>query len=161
MLLVTILILFMLLLFISGVIHTIQMTSTLLNYAFYPTKETSTCPKNYLAYALWMLPQKLSAWISLINANWSLAAWYRWPNGWLKEKGCLDDPFLLKIALQTRKEFNLNTWVVFVVIVKVFDTVNRDMLMKMLAQFGLPEHLINVIRRLYKLVRNIAVLVWW
>ena len=74
-------------------------------------------------------------------------------NGFLKKKGCLDASFALKLALQTRKEFNLNTWVVFVDLVKAFDTVNRDMLMKILARFGLPEPLINVIRRLYKPVR--------
>ena len=54
------------------------------------------------------------------------------------------------MALQTMKEFNLNTWVVFVDLVKAFDTVNRDMLMKILDLFGLLEHLINVIRHLYK-----------
>ena len=37
--------------------------------------------------------------------------------------------------------------VVFVDLVKAFDTVNRDMLMKILARFGLPKPLINVIRR--------------
>ena len=50
-------------------------------------------------------------------------------------------------------EFNLNTWVVFVDLVKAFDTVNRDMLMKILTRFGLSEHLINIIYSLYKLVR--------
>ena len=53
------------------------------------------------------------------------------------------------MALQTREEFNLNTWVVFVDLVKAFGTVNRDMLMKILAWFGFPEHLINVICHLY------------
>ena len=61
--------------------------------------------------------------------------------------------FLLKMALQTRKELNCNTRVVFVDLVKAFDTVHQDILMKILACFGLPEHLINVIRRLYKPVR--------
>ena len=59
--------------------------------------------------------------------------------------GCLGATFSLKLVLQTKKEFNLNTWVVFVDLVKALDTVNRDMLMKILAWFGLPEHLINVI----------------
>ena len=38
-------------------------------------------------------------------------------------------------------------------LVKAFDTVNQDMLKKNLAQFSLPEPLINVICRLYKQVR--------
>ena len=38
-------------------------------------------------------------------------------------------------------------------LVKAFDTVNQDVLMKILAWFDLPEHLISVIRCLYKPVR--------
>ena len=38
-------------------------------------------------------------------------------------------------------------------LVKAFNAVNRDMLMKILARFGLPEHLIKVIRHLYTPVR--------
>ena len=53
--------------------------------------------------------------------------------GFLIKKGCLDVTFLLKMALQTRKEFNLNTWAVFVDLVKAFDTANQDMFMKILA----------------------------
>ena len=74
-------------------------------------------------------------------------------NSFLKEKGCVDATFLLKITLQTMKKLNHNTWVVFVGLVKAFDTVNRDMLMKILVRFGLPEHLINAIRYLYKPVK--------
>ena len=34
--------------------------------------------------------------------------------------------------------------------VKAFDTVNRDMLLKILSRYGLPDSLIGVIKRLYK-----------
>ena len=54
---------------------------------------------------------------------------------------------------QTRKEFNFNIWVVLMDFVKAFDTMNWYMLMKILAWFSLQEHLINVIRCLYKPVR--------
>ena len=57
------------------------------------------------------------------------------------------------MALQSRKEFNLNTCAVFVDLVKAFDTVNLDMIMKILAQFGLSKHLTNIICHLYKPVR--------
>ena len=60
-------------------------------------------------------------------------------NGFLHKKGCLDASFSLKLALQTRKEFGLDSWVVFVNLVKAFDTINRDMLMTILARFGLPQ----------------------
>ena len=54
------------------------------------------------------------------------------------------------MALQTRKEFKLDSWVVFVDLVKAFDTVNQDMLLKILSRYGLPDSLIDVIKRLYK-----------
>ena len=58
------------------------------------------------------------------------------------------------MKLQTRNVFNLNAWAVSVALVKAFGTVvNQDMLMEILVLFGLPEHLINVICHLYKLVR--------
>ena len=40
------------------------------------------------------------------------------------------------MALQIMKEFNLDTWVVFVDLVKASDTVNGDMLMKILARLS-------------------------
>ena len=71
-------------------------------------------------------------------------------NGFLNKKGCTDATFALKLALQSRKEFNLDTWVVFVDLVKAFDTVNREMLMKILSRYGIPDSLINVIKCLYQ-----------
>ena len=45
-------------------------------------------------------------------------------NGFLHKKGCLDASFYLKLALQTRKEFGLDSCVVFVDHVKAFNPVN-------------------------------------
>ena len=80
------------------------------------------------------------------------AARTRWTNGFLNNKGCTDATFALKLALQSRKEFNLDAWVVFVDIVKAFDTVNQEMLMKILSCCGIPDSLISVIKCLHQLV---------
>ena len=48
---------------------------------------------------------------------------------------------------------NKISWVVFVDLVKAFDAVNRDMLMKILSRYGLPDSLIDVTKCLYKDVK--------
>eukprot|EP00957_Ditylum_brightwellii_P126823 9667405-Ditylum_brightwellii.AAC.1 len=50
----------------------------------------------------------------------------------LNLKGCPNAPFSLKSALQIRREHSLSTHVLFVDLVKAFDTVNRDFLFKIL-----------------------------
>jgi hypothetical protein len=41
------------------------------------------------------------------------------------------------------------TWVLFVDLVKAFDTIDRELLFEILAKFGIPQSMIYVIRRLY------------
>ena len=90
-----------------------------------PKKCNLCLPKNYRGICL--LDVALKA-ISVIIANQCQSVLKQHgidkQHGFLKEKGCLGATFLLKMALQTRKEFNLNTWIVFVDLVKAFDTVN-------------------------------------
>ena len=64
-------------------------------------------------------------------------------------KRAASTPPSLKLALQTRKEFCPDSWVDLVDLVKAFDTVNWDMLMKILPRFGLPDSLIDVIINLF------------
>ena len=73
-------------------------------------------------------------------------------NGFLNKKGCIDATFALKLELQSRKEFGLGTWAVLVDLVKAFDTVNQNMLMKILSHYGIPDSLICVIQCLYQSV---------
>jgi hypothetical protein len=40
-------------------------------------------------------------------------------------------------------------WVLFVDLVKAFDTIDRELLFEILAKFGIPQLVIYVIRRLY------------
>ena len=55
----------------------------------------------------------------------------------------------LKKALQTRREHNMSTDVLFVDLVKAFDTVNHEFLYKVLHKYGYPIHFINIIRCMY------------
>jgi len=62
-------------------------------------------------------------------------------NCFMPHRGTTDDIFSLKILLQKRKEHGLSTWVVFIDLVKPFDSVPRDRLYKMLQKTGVPESL--------------------
>ena len=64
-------------------------------------------------------------------------------------KGCCDALFCLKSALQKQREHQLDSWVLFVDLVKAFDTVNRQALMLILKKFGIPDWLVSLISRLH------------
>jgi hypothetical protein len=49
---------------------------------------------------------------------------------------CADATFTLKTALQTLREHDQESWVLFVDLVKAYDTVNREMLWKILTILG-------------------------
>jgi len=53
------------------------------------------------------------------------------------------------MLLQTRKEHGTDTYVLFLDLVKAFDTVNRELLLEILAAYGIPQTLIDVIAKLY------------
>jgi hypothetical protein len=70
--------------------------------------------------------------------------------GSLFSKGCTDATYTLKTALQTLREHNHDTHVLFVDLVKAYVTVNRKLLWKIiLKQFGVPPQMIRVVQKLY------------
>ena len=54
------------------------------------------------------------------------------------------------MGLQKRKEHNLETWALFIDLVKAFDTVPREALFAILRRFGLPDHFVNIVIRLHE-----------
>ena len=70
--------------------------------------------------------------------------------GSLNSKGYQDVLFFLKTASQTRREHGLSTHVLFVDLVKAFDTVNHSFLLLVLKKYGMPIELVSVIDRMYQ-----------
>jgi exonuclease III len=70
-------------------------------------------------------------------------------NGFMPNRGCADGTFSLKLALQKRKEHGLDSWVVFIDLIKAFDSVPRNMLFAVLKKFGIPQLLCELIVRLH------------
>ena len=69
--------------------------------------------------------------------------------GFVFGKGCADATFSLKTALETLREQGEDAHVLFVDLVKAFDSANREMLWKILSIYGVPEETINVIKKLH------------
>ena len=66
------------------------------------------------------------------------------------ETGCPDGSFSIKTLLRIKKETDKSTLVVFVDLIKVFDSINHKILFKILEKFGIPNRVIMVIKNLYK-----------
>ena len=63
--------------------------------------------------------------------------------------GCPDANFTLKSILQLRREMGEDSWVAFLDLVKAFDTANHSLLLQLLRRYGIPENLVQVVRKLY------------
>ena len=70
--------------------------------------------------------------------------------GFLRSKSCNDAVFPLKTALQLRKEHGLESFVVFVDLVKAFDTVNHELMFLVLEKYGYPPRMVSTIRKMYE-----------
>ena len=69
--------------------------------------------------------------------------------GFTVGRGCADGSFALRMALQKRREHNEESYVLFVDLVKAFDSVDRVGMVEILRKFGVPNHLCSLITRLH------------
>ena len=60
-----------------------------------------------------------------------------------------DGCFVIKTALHARHKHNLPTYVAFIDLVNVFDTVSHIMMLKILERYGAPPKLLSAIARMY------------
>ena len=64
-------------------------------------------------------------------------------------KGCIDGTYNVKQALHTLSQHGADSYVIFADLVKAYDTVDRELLWKVMSRCGCPEELIFVLRKLY------------
>ena len=70
---------------------------------------------------------------------------------WLhQKKSCSDAVFPLKTSLQLRKEHDLKSYVVFIDLVKAFDTINHDLMIMVLKKYGFPPKMVRTIQNMYE-----------
>jgi hypothetical protein len=71
-------------------------------------------------------------------------------NGFTKGRSCTNSVFTLKMPVDKRREYNLETHIAFAYYEKAFDRVNRQKLWEILTRKGTPMHIVQVIKSLYK-----------
>ena len=70
-------------------------------------------------------------------------------NGFTPGRGTVDGSFCVRTLLKKRKEHGLETYGYFLDLVKAFDTVPRESLLRVLAKFGVPPKMVKVIKSMY------------
>jgi len=70
--------------------------------------------------------------------------------GFRKGRGCTDAIFALRQLCEKGIEFNKDLYMVFIDQEKAFDRVNREMLWKVMEEYGVKGQLLNSVRALYK-----------
>ena len=61
-------------------------------------------------------------------------------------RGCTGAIFTIKMTLKRRREHGLESWVLFLDLVKAFDRIPREMFWKILAKFGVPNKLVSLLK---------------
>ena len=69
--------------------------------------------------------------------------------GFRPGRGCVDGVFTVKMAMMKRKEHGLESWILFLDLVKAFDRVPRELLWQVLEIFGIPAKLILLLKSLH------------
>jgi hypothetical protein len=78
--------------------------------------------------------------------------------GGMPTKGCADGLFCIKSLLHMRHQHNLPLYIMFVDLVKAYDTVNHELLFQILERYGAPNKYVDAIRRLYSsLIAKISI----
>ena len=115
-----------------------------------PKKGDLSLCKNWRGICLLDVASKIVS--TIINARMSIVQETHGiepQTGFRGNRGTIDGLFTAYIGLQKRKEHGLATWVLFIDLVKAFDTVIREVAFAVLRKFGFPDHFIHIVIRLH------------
>jgi hypothetical protein len=65
-------------------------------------------------------------------------------------RGTIDALYTLRSALQLRREHQTDSYVLFIDLIKAFDTANHPLLFRLLGKYGAPPELVAVIEKLHE-----------
>ena len=72
--------------------------------------------------------------------------------GFRRKRGCSDAIFTIRQLIAKRREHGLETWILFIDLVKAFDRVPRELLWKVLLRYGVPPKIVALLVALHELV---------
>jgi hypothetical protein len=70
--------------------------------------------------------------------------------GFRKGRGCVDQIFCLRSIAEKTRDKCLQLWLCFIDLKAAYDTVNREGLWKILGEYGISKHLIELIEAMYQ-----------
>eukprot|EP00966_Prymnesium_polylepis_P107512 2488683-Prymnesium_polylepis.1 len=70
--------------------------------------------------------------------------------GFRRRRGCSDAIFTIQELIAKRREHGLETWVLFIDLVKAFDRVPRELLWDVLRKYGVPVRIVDLLIALHK-----------
>ena len=69
--------------------------------------------------------------------------------GFRTGRGCVDAIFTVKSAVKKRAEHGLESWIMFLDLVKAFDRVPQELLWKILTKIGVPTKIVKLLQSLH------------
>ena len=115
-----------------------------------PKKGDLSWPKNYRGIMLLEIAYKIVAIILHCRLEPIMESLDQEPQcGFRTGRSCMDSIFTIKIALKKRREHGLESWVLFLDLVKAFDRVPRQVLWSILEKFGVPAKLVSLLKALH------------
>ena len=115
-----------------------------------PKKGDLSLPKNYRGIMLLEVTYKTVAnilYTRLLPIEEQLD--HEQQCGFRPKRGCIDAIFTVKSAIRKRSEHGLESWVLFLDLIKAFDRVPRNLLWGILSKFGVPKKLVYVLKALH------------
>ena len=74
---------------------------------------------------------------------------FNYANGFIRGRGCPDACFTLKQLLRKRSSAKIDTYVLFLDLVKAYDSVDRNALFGILERFGFEPKFVDAVRNLH------------
>ena len=116
-------------------------------------KDLSKCG-NYRGVCLIEVAQKATSALLATRLQILLAACdFGSQAGFTVGRGCPDSSFSLKCILHQLRQMGQETWVVFIDLVKAFDSVDREAMCDILGRYGAPPKLVGVVRGMHRQTR--------
>ena len=118
--------------------------------AVLPKKGDRSLPGNYRGIMMLEVAYKLQATIIIARLRPIRESLdHESQNGFREERGTTDGVFTMKMALKKRREHGLESWVLFLDLVKAFDRVPRELLWSVMLRFGVPPKLVSLLRAMH------------
>jgi len=107
-------------------------------------------PQNYRGISILNACYKI--YFKILNMklqNYSEVFMTETQNGFRKERSCTDPTFCLKLLIEKRREFNLETHLLFIDYEKAFDNIKRQILFNILKSRHIPDTLLKATVDIY------------